>query len=152
MKIVFGIACSLLLLSSGIEAANKMRMTKKDRQDLVEILADPMLRMQRSIEQLNEMAQQIQNYIIENVTVNQDDQQAKECCHKLLVHLAEIRIQIDQLTQLVEQQSQVLGYLDDASVGDDEFNSVDDIDDAELSVISWLKTIYREQLRDKFIS
>ena len=77
-----------------------MRMTKKDRQDLVEILADPMLRMQRSIEQLNEMAQQIQNYIIDNVIVNQDDQQAKECCHKLLVHLAEIRIQIDQLTRV----------------------------------------------------
>ena len=53
---------------------------------------------------------------------------------------------------LVELQGQVLGNLDDVSVGDEDFNSVDDIDAAELSLISWLKTIYREQLKDKFIS
>ena len=52
----------------------------------------------------------------------------------------------------LEYQAEVLGDLDDPSVGNEEFNSVLDIDQAQLSLISWLKTVYRELIKDQFVS
>ena len=151
------------------------RLNKKDKQDLVAMFTEfidgmerneapikdqiesrwwfwesPMMRIEKSIDQLNEMAQQIQNFIID-VTVN-EDADSKKCCHKIIKQLELLQGILQQMIQELVVQREVLGNLDDPSVGENEFNSVQDIDDAELSVISWLKSIFREQLRDKFIS
>lgn len=151
------------------------RLNKKDKQDLMVMFTEfidgmerddapikeqiearwwfwesPMMRIEKSIDQLNQMAQQIQNYIVDiNV---EGDAEGKKCCHKILKNLELLEGILQQMIQELIAQREVLGNLDDVSVGEQEFNSVQDIDDAELSVISWLKSIYREQLIDKFIS
>lgn len=167
-----------LFICFNLTAAQKdpvKRLNKKDKQDLVAMFTEfidgmernempikdqiesrwwfwesPMMRIEKSIDQLNEMAQQIQNFIVD-VTVNEDSE-SKKCCHKILKRLELFEGILQQMIQELVMQREVLGNLDDESVGEQDFNSVQDIDDAELSVISWLKSIYREQLKDKFIS
>jgi hypothetical protein len=110
----------------------------------------PMMRIEKSIDQLNQMAEQIQNYIVDiNI---EGDSEGKKCCQKIIKNLELLEGILQQMIVELIAQRQVLGSLDDVSVGEQEFNSVQDIDDADLSVISWLKSIYREQLKDKFIS
>jgi hypothetical protein len=171
----------LMVSSFNMYADSKVgstRLSKKDKQDLVEMFTEfidgmerssdapikeqinsrwwfwetPMARIERSIDQLNQMAQQIQNYIVELNVAQQDDHGAKECCKEALKRLEQLELLLAKLIALLIEERGVLGSLDDESVGEQEFNSVADIDNAELSIISWLKTIYREQLKDKFIS
>lgn len=138
-----------LLFSFPLIAKSKVRLSKKDKDDLMQLIADPVMQNQRIFDQLNSMVQQVQNFIIQ---VSGNDQDAKECCGQILAHLVEIELILGEIADLLEDQTELLGYLDDESFGEQDFNSVSDIDEAELSVISWLKTIYRELLKDKFIS
>lgn len=155
------------------------RLSKKDKQDLVEMFVEfvdgmerdtampvkeqiqsrwwfwetPMTRIEKSIEQLNQMAQQISNYIVDlEVSSHGHGHHDKQCCKESLARLEQIEMLLAKLIALLIEQRQTLGALDDQSVGEQDFNCVSDIDNAELSVISWLKTVYREQLKDKFIS
>lgn len=154
------------------------RLSKKDKQDLVAMFTEfiegmerggevpikeqmqsrwwfwetPMTRIERSIDQLNQMAQQIQNYILELNISNQGDPGAKECCKEILHRMEQLELLLAKLIAILIEERQVIGSLDDQSVGEQEFNSVEDIDNAQLSLISWLKSVYREQLIDKFIS
>ncbi len=158
--------------------AGSTRLTKKDKQDLVEMFTEfidgmersddlpvkeqlqtrwwfwetPMVRIEKSIDQLNQMAQQIQNYIVDLNISHHEDHGVKECCQEALARLEQLELLLAKLIALLIEEREVLGSLDDQSVGEQDFNSVADIDNAELSIISWLKTIYREQLEDKFIS
>lgn len=138
-------------LASSLHADALVRLTKKDKEDLTNMLAMPISDMQKSLAEINEMAQQIQNFIF-NVGSNDDAHHAKQCCYKILAHLEKVENQLSDIMDQVIMERIILGNLDDESVGEQDFNSVKDIDYAELSVISWLKTIYREQLKDKFIS
>jgi hypothetical protein len=168
-----------LLASAGMNLADDMkaasRLSKKDKQDLITMFTEfidgmertdlpikeqvegrwwfwesPMTRIEKSIDQLNEMAQQIHNFIVDSITIQESSD--KECCHKILARLEQVEHLLIEVVKELIRQRQVMGNLDDVSVGDEEFNSVEDIDDATLSAIAWLKTIYREQLKDKFIS
>lgn len=147
----------VLLLSTLTMKANDSgcnRLTKKDKQDLVTVFTElktPMKRIELSIDQLSQVAQQIQNYITD-FGHHEHHHGQKECCKELLAHLAQIKLRLAELVALMVEQRTVLGSLDDQSVGEQDFNSVQDIDNAELSAITWLKTIYREQLKDKFVS
>ncbi len=155
-----------------------VRLAKKDREDLVSLLA-PMKTMEERLEAISQVAQQIQNYIVEAVRPDQDNG-LKECCKDISKQLSQISLVLEVLAYLlntngkvteemakevaqvmpalsdladqVTQLQAVMGNLDDLSVGQEEFNSVDDIDEAQLSLISWLKTVYRQQLYEKFIS
>lgn len=178
MVLVGGLfVASLQLVADNKPAAN--RLSKKDKQDLVEMFVEfvdgmerdsnmpvkeqiqsrwwfwetPMTRIEKSIEQLNQMAQQISNYIVDlNVTQHGDHHGAKQCCKEALNRLEQIEMLLAKLVALLIEQRQTIGSRDDQSVGEQDFNCVAEIDNAELSVISWLKTVYREQLKDKFIS
>lgn len=153
--------------------SSSSRLTKKDKQDLVEMFTEfidgmerntempvkdqiqtrwwffenPMTRIERSIDQLNQVAQQIQNYILD---VHHGG--SKECCKETLARLEQLEMFLAKLIVILIEERKVIGSLDDQSVGEQEFNSVADIDNAEYTIITWLKTIYREQLKDKFIS
>lgn len=145
MKKLVGLTLCLLLSMSAYATTHKTaRLSKKDRQDLIGLVSDPIARIEKLLDGL---AQQIQNLIL---GANNDD--SKECCDKLFAKLEEIEALSAKLSQALASESEALGSLDDESVGEEDFNSVSDIDDAELSVIAWLKSIYREQLKDKFVS
>lgn len=138
-------------LISSIHARNDVRvLSKKDKQDLVDIFSDPCHRMDHLIKQLNEVAQQIQNFIID-VNV-QEDSNNKPSLHHIVKHLELIEVILQQVAQEVIEQRMVLGNLDDQSVGKEDFNSVCDIDNAQLSFISLLKSIFRAQISDTFAS
>ena len=166
----------LLLLSSfALGASNKAgcnRLSKKDKQDLVVMFTEfidgmernsdlsmqeqlqtrwwfwetPMTRIEKSIDQLTQIANLIQTNIYE---INHTD---KVCCKEVLAQLEQLELLQAKIIALLIEEKEVLGDLDDESVGEEDFNSVADIDNAELSLISWLKSVYREQLKDKFIS
>ncbi len=141
---------SLLVIGNAVCAQkndkNESRvLSKKDRQELVEMLREPMCDMQKSINSFNEVAQQIQNFVVE---MSNNDSHSK-----VEKKLEQIELILQKLVQEVIRQRQVLGNLNDPSVGAEEFTSVEDIDNASLSLISLLKSIFREQLHDDhFIS
>lgn len=176
----------LLCMASLAHASEDLRLSKKEKQELELINSDPILSIKKSIGTLNEIAQQIQNFII--TLPNNEDQnikdccqkilerinqfedlmgqvlqgilmylekgntQAHECCHKMEKHFEEVDMLLKQTLNQVLGLRYAMGSLSDLSVGEQDFNSVQDIDDAQLSAISWLKTIYREQLSGKFNS
>lgn len=185
MKKIFLIVLMLSGLSIYADSKpNSPRLSKKDKQDLVEMFSEfiegmernseipvkeqvekrwwfwqnPMTRIERSIDELNQIVQNIQNYIVD-LTINNphhghhgNPHEIKECCKEALARLEHLELLLAKLIALLIEEREVIGSLDDQSVGEQEFNSVSDIDNAELSLVSWLKTIYREQLADKFIS
>ena len=75
-----------------------------------------------------------------DVTLNNHD---KDCCHKILEKLDNVELLLAVIIQQLALQKQVIGNTDDPSVDEQDFNSVSDIDNAQLTVISWLKTIFR---------
>lgn len=167
-----------ICLGMNAESGSPQRLSKKDRQDLVAMFTEfvdgmerntdlsikdqiqtrwwfwetPMSRIERSIDQLNQMAQQIQNYIVDFNVTHTDDNELKECCNESLQRLEQLEFLLAKLIAILIEERTLIGSPDDETVGEENFNSVADIDNAELSVISWLKSIYREQLKDKFIS
>ena len=70
--------------------------------------------------------------------------------------LAILSTNINGLTNIIEKMNHqmrvALGTLGDPSDASQSFTSVEDIDNAHLSIISWMKTIYREQRAQDFIS
>ncbi len=188
MKMIrFGIIClGLMMAIIGSATVPESRLTKKEKDELEHISSDPILSIKKSIGVLNQIAEQIQNFVL-SLTVNegqhskeccdkilaridqfelliaqilqelvnhleQEHHESQQCCHKTLKRLDEIESLLKQLLNQVKNLRVVVGNLTDESVGEQEFNTVQDIDDAQLSVISWLKTIYREQLCCKFNS
>ncbi len=171
----------IFILSTLTITADKVhgnRLSKKDKQDLLAMFTQfidgmerqedisvkeqiesrwwfwetPMVRIERSIDQLNQMAQQIQNYILDLNVTQQNDNGVKECCKEALARLEHLEMLLAKLIVILLAEKETIGNLDDESVGEQDFNCVEDIDNAELSLVSWMKTIYREQLKDKFIS
>lgn len=129
-KIGVGLLCVSLL--SGSLCA---RVAQKDKDILTELK-----QLERSIASVTEIANQIQNVVLD-VTVNNHEN--KDCCHRILEKLENIELLLAVIIQQLALQKQVIGNLDDQSVDEQEFDSVSDIDNAELTVISWLKTIFR---------
>ncbi len=177
-KLIFAV----LLLSGSLfaEIYNNHRMGKKDREDMVALVAEPIRKIEQKIDSINQAANQIQNIIIDKIQAQGHDAALVECCGKIQERLGQIELVIKALVYLVQSNvqqtedivlglaqlenatyelalqiatlNQTVGSVTDLSVGEESFNSVEDIDNAQLSAISWLKTIYREQLHDKFIS
>lgn len=155
-----------------------LRMTKNEKVNLECLVGEPLRKIELKIDGINQAANQIQNYIIDNY--NQPNNEIKEQYHHILNKLSHLGLLLEALAYVVQAQGQatqdlanqindleaaiaelamqianlqvVVGSLDDVSVGEQEFNSVEDIDNAQLSIISWLKSIYREQLYNKFVS
>lgn len=173
----------LLLLSlvfSILYAKNQpTRVSKSDKENLIHLIAEPMKNIEQKIDTINQAANQIQNFIVENY--NQSlDKELKEQYQKILQQISHLALLTEALAYVVQAQTQVtqdisnqvgdlelsvealqievaniqnvIGSLTDLSVGEEEFNSVQDIDDAQLTLVSWLKSVYREQLYNKFIS
>jgi hypothetical protein len=170
MKYIFSIILLGSVCTSSVFAVQ--RLSKKDKEDLIEMFQEfidgmernetpikqqvetrwslwnsPMTRIEKSIDALTQIAQQIQN----NIAINEDSA-GKETQQKILLNLHEIRNILQAMLQELVAMHAVLGDLDDESLGEQEFNSVQDIDNATESLITWLKSIFREQLKDKFIS
>lgn len=173
----------LALLISGLvyaDCCSPTRLGKKDRQDLISLVGDPLRKIEQKIDSINQAANQIQNIIIDTIQANSNDAALLECCGKvqdrlgqielvlraliyliqanvqqtddLILHVAQLENLVYELTLQVTTLNQTMGSVTDVSVGQEIFDSVDDIDNAQLSLISWLKTVYRQQLYDKFIS
>lgn len=171
----------LSLLSPGlcVKADLPSRLSKNDKDNLIYLVSEPIKKIEQKIEAINQAAHQIQNFIVDNY--NQPaDHELKEQYHKILQQISHLGLLLEALAYVVQAQAQVtqdlgnhiedlefavetlalelanvqatIGSPSDVSVGEEDFNSVDDIDQAQLSVISWLKTVYRQQLADKFIS
>lgn len=170
------------LLVSGLmyaDCASVVRMGKKDREDMMCLVAEPIRKIEQKIDTINQAAQQIQNFIVDNY--NQPaDQELKEQYEQILNKISHLGLLLEALIYVIQAQTQqiqdlanhigdieyalanfevqlanlqaVIGSPTDVSVGEQDFNSVDDIDAAQLSLVSWAKTVYREQLADKFIS
>lgn len=175
-KLLVLVLCICCMRSSAKET---LRLTKQDKENLLLMVAEPMKKIEQKIESINQAASQIQNFIIDNYN-QPTDKELKEQYHHILNKLAQLGLLLEALAYVVQAQGQatqevvnlvndleesivalsaqvadlqaVLGSLNDVSVGEQDFDSVDDIDEAQLSLISWLKTIYRQQLHDKFIS
>lgn len=170
---------TLLGSSVGLRATTYSRLTKNEKENFISLIAEPMRKIEQKIDTINQAANAIQNFIIDNY--NQPvDSELKEQYHQILIKLSHLSLLVEALAYVVQAQTQItqdlvnhvndlentvagidaqlqtlqatIGSLTDVSVGEQEFNSVQDIDDAQLSVISWLKTVYREQLASKFIS
>lgn len=147
MKYIFSLA---FFMSYSLIAECPCRaLSKKDRQELVDLLSDPMNRVQQSMDFLNNVIGNIQNIVVDITGVNDE---SKASCQQILKSMEHVKILLYEIANELIQQRLVLGNLDDVSVGEEEFNSVQDIDEADLSLVSWLKSIYREQLKDKFNS
>lgn len=170
----------IILLGSGLCAKTApVRVSKSDKDNLIHLIAEPMKKIEQKIDSINQAANQIQNFIIDNYN-QPTDQELKEQYHKILLQLSHLGLLLEAIAYVVQAQAQLtqdlsnhigdleydietlqlelanlqatIGSPSDVSVGEQDFNSVDDIDEAQLSVISWLKTVYRQQLADKFIS
>lgn len=170
----------LLSCSLCVQVHAESRMGKKDREDMVALVAEPIRKIEQKIDSINQAANQIQNIIIDKIQAQSHDAALVECCGKIQERLGQLELVLKALVYLIQSNvqqtedivlsiaqlenatyelalqiaslNQTVGSVTDLSVGEESFNSVQDIDDAQLSVISWLKTIYREQLHDKFIS
>lgn len=170
----------LCLLICNIDYLNcSIRWGKKDKEDLLNIVAEPMRKIEQKIDSINQAANQIQNFIVDNY--NQPvDQELKEQYHQILNKLAHLGLLLEALAYVIQAQTQyiqelgnhvgdleytvsnleqqlanvqaAIGSLSDLSVGQEIFDSVDDIDESQRSLVSWAKTTYRQQLHDKFIS
>jgi hypothetical protein len=163
-------------LSVSLAAEHKIapqKLSKKDREELMHMFMDfmdgmekkdapikdqmndrwafweaPVTRLERSIEQLNETAQNIQNYIIDVTSDNQND----EFKEKVAKGLKKIKHELEVISAQLAHQSKVIGDLKDISVNPADFVSVQDIDDAHLSLVQILKTNLRAVLENQFIS
>lgn len=172
--------CTLLCSGALFGACcDTTRMGKKDRDDLMRLVAEPMKKIEQKIDSINQAANHIQNFIVDNY--NQPaDSEIKHQYHELLSKITHISLLLEALVYVIQAQTQyiqelnnhigdleyavaslevevanlqaTIGSPSDVSVGEEDFNSVEDIDAAQLSLVSWSKTEYREQLHDKFIS
>ena len=177
MKHVMGISILIsVAFAASIVAEMKpiiSRLTKKDKIDMQEMLGQlvegPMARIERSIEQLNEVANQIQNVIVD---VNLPCQ-CNSMCDALPAQLDQIIVLLQHIVARLDENNDalndisdlttsagnklqkvvaVLGNLNDESVGSNEFTTIDDIDQANLSLVSLLKTNVRIQIEDELVS
>lgn len=154
-------------------------LSKKDRQELAELMSGPLnemhdgnSRLQDLVGQLNEVATTIQNFIVD---LHNDPQSAQilvqlellkmiiqelviasnhsnDSSAVILDQVVQMKILLQQIVQNTNHQDQVLGNLNDASVGEQQFHSVSDIDESPMSVTTLLKSIFREQIAAKFVS
>lgn len=169
-----------------LQSQSPTRLTKFDKENLIHMLAEPIKKIEQKIDTINQAANQIQNFIVDNY--NQPvDQELKNQYEQILSRIAHLELLVEALVFVIQAQTQYIqevgqhvgdleyavasveshlvnletqvadiqvtvGSLADVSVGEEDFNSVTDIDEAQLSLVSWTKTEYREQLHDKFIS
>ncbi len=165
MKHLGYLALSLaLIFSFQLTQANSLRLSKKDKLDLANMLQEPIEQMNKTIGQLNADAQQMQ--VIGDVTIHEDVHGVKHLAEKILAELHELNgkvnhidNQVDQLNDKVDQAFQQIAILrilvgnpDDPSVDPAIFDSVQAIDDAKLPIYQWLKTVTRAVIEGNIVS
>lgn len=165
MKHLGYLALSLaLIFSFQLTQANSLRLSKKDKLDLANMLQEPIEQMNKTIGQLNAYAQQMQ--VIGDVTIHEDVHGVKHLAEKILAELHELNgkvnhidNQVDQLNDKVDQAFQQIAILrilvgnpDDPSVDPAIFDSVQAIDDAKLPIYQWLKTVTRAVIEGNIVS
>lgn len=143
---------ALVTLSfQGIYADGLLRLSKKDKQDLSDIMRDPIEQINKAIGQLNAYAQQVQ-VINNDVTVHQDIHHLKELGEKILAELHEIDGKLDQAFQQIAILRILVGNPDDPSVDPAEFDTVQKIDEAKLPLYVWAKTTIRAIIEGNIVS
>lgn len=165
MKHLGSLALSLaLIFSFQVSQADPLRLSKKDKLDLANLLQEPIEQMNKTIGQLNAYAQQMQ--VIGDVTIHEDVHGVKHIAEKILAELHELNgkvnhidNQVDQLNDKVDQAFQQIAILrilvgnpDDPSVDLAIFDSVQAIDEAKLPIYQWLKTITRAVIEGTIVS
>lgn len=133
-----------LVVNSSILALNK-----KEREEFSQLCME-VKGLQRAVGQLNETAQQIHNVIVDVDIDNGGNN--NQLLNQMAQDLEQLKIVLLQVKQSVQAQEQVLGNIHDVSVPEEDINDVEDIDSGTLSLISLLKSVFRQQLADKFIS
>lgn len=133
------LVCNAVFISADISFT---RLSKKDKGYIDEKFTE----LERTLINLQDVANNIQNSFV-SVNVGQGSEQLKDIQAKLVI----IQHQLVALYHLQSSLKQVLGNLDDASVGSEKFSDINDIDNAQLSIISLLKSIFRRQLEDDLI-
>jgi len=149
VRVFLGILCL-----SVVPVFARTSSKEKDMEHMTAIVANALNnhtgQVEKSIANIGEMvANQIQNFMLDFTMNNPND---KDYCRKILEKLDKIEILLAIVIQQLALQKQVLGNTDDVSVDPNSFNSVADIDDAQLSLISWLKTSFRQVWDETHIS
>lgn len=165
MKHLIRLALSLaLIVPFQVSQADPLRLSKKDKIDLTNLLQEPIEQMNKTINQLNAYAQQMQ--VIGDVTIHEDVHGVKHVAEKILAELHELNgkvnhidNQVDQLNDKVDQAFQQIAILrilvgnpDDPSVDPAIFDSVQAIDESKLPIYQWLKTITRSVIEGTIVS
>lgn len=165
MKHLIRLALSLaLIVPFQVAQADPLRLSKKDKIDLTNLLQEPIEQMNKTINQLNAYAQQMQ--VIGDVTIHEDVHGVKHIAEKILAELHELNgkvnhidNQVDQLNDKVDQAFQQIAILrilvgnpDDPSVDPAIFDSVQAIDESKLPIYQWLKTITRSVIEGTIVS
>lgn len=148
MRILFVITVLFLASSLTVEA-KKGATTRDENKGLFVLRESVAARIERSITNVQDVLNNIQNSIV-NITI-ENNQAQQDSCNKLHEKLNGIKDLLIHIYELLLIEKQLIGNFDDSSVDSDNFTSADDIDSAELTIISWLKSIYRRQLEDDFI-
>jgi hypothetical protein len=143
---------TLVALSfQGTYADGLFRLSKKDKQDLGDIMRDPIEQINKAIGQLNAYAQQVQ-VINNDVNVHAEINGLKHLGEKILAELHEIDGKLDQAFQQIAILRILVGNPDDPSVDPAQFDSVQAIDDAKLPLYVWSKTITRAIIEGNIVS
>lgn len=92
-------------------------------------------------------SQLIQLITVLTMQIDQLQQQVSNMSNGINAQIQNLQESIDIVSAKVDTAQASVGLLQDQSMSDQELTSVQDIDEAQLTAIQWLKTIYR-QLRD----
>ncbi len=134
-----------------VHAEGIFRLSKKDKQEIGDIMREPIEQINKAIGQLNAYANQVQ-VINNDVNVHADINVIKDHSHKILKELEEINAKLDQAFQQIAILRILVGNPDDPSVDPAIFDSVQAIDDAKLPIYQWLKTITRAIIEGNIVS
>ena len=80
MKKLLGITLLICISTNMSGKAEKLRLSKKDKQDLMQMMAEPLARSERLFEQINSMVEQVQNFVVQ--VVGGDNDESAKCCKK----------------------------------------------------------------------
>lgn len=135
---------TVCFLSSGLLAKSKV----SQEPSRLAITRDTVTtRIEKSLIHVHDILNTIHDSI---VNINVENNQNNGYQH-VQQELEGIKKQLHHIYELLLIQKQVLGDLDDEAVESSNFTSIEDINDAELSLVSWLKSIYLRQLEDDLI-
>lgn len=104
-------------------------------------------RIEKSLIHVHDILNTIQDSIV-NINVENNQSNGGK---QIQQELEGIKKQLHHIYELLLIQKQVLGNLQDEAVESSNFTSIEDINNAELSLVSLLKSIYLRQLEDDLI-